>query len=105
MVNKEFHLLPEEPKSLKRMDPTKFRPTWNKSGRRSRLTMASKTYEEVESAFYEKGIARVSILAAVDDTRKVLVHCHHYHHCHHCHLFHYCHHCVDFDFANFEISR
>ena len=47
-------------------------PNWAKQGRRTRRFLAKKTYEDVEDAFYRKGIVRVKILAAVDDSRKVL---------------------------------
>ena len=69
---KEKDELPTEPKCLVNMDPTKFHPDWAKQGRRTRRFLAKKTFEDVEDAFYKKGIARVEILAAVDDSRKVL---------------------------------
>lgn len=69
---KEHDELPAKPKCLMNMDPTKFHPDWAKQGRRTRRFLAKKTFEDVEDAFYKKGIARVEILAAVDDSRKVL---------------------------------
>ena len=69
---KEKDELPTKPKCLVNMDPTKFHPDWAKQGRRTRRFLAKKTYEDVEDAFYKKGIVRVEILAAVDDSRKVL---------------------------------
>ena len=80
---KESELLPTKPKSLTNFDPTKFRPDWAKQGRRARMQMATKCYDDVETAVYCKGVARVSLLAAVDDSRKVCQLCFH-HCCQHC---------------------
>ena len=54
------------------MDPTKFCPTWNKQGTHTQRYLVGKTYEDVEDALYVRGIAKVEILAAVYDLRKVL---------------------------------
>ena len=71
-MGKEIDELPCKPKCLINMDPTKFCPTWNKQGRCPQRYLAKNTYEDMEDALYVKGIARVEILAAVDDSRKVL---------------------------------
>ena len=68
---KEIELLPEVPKCLTNFDPTKFRPDWKESGRRWRDDKASKCLDEVGEALYSKGVVRMSLMAAVDDSRKV----------------------------------
>ena len=72
-MGKELDLLPEKPKSLVVFDPTKFHPDWNKSGRRTRLAYAKSTYSDVETALYDKGVARVMLTACVDDGHKVVI--------------------------------
>ena len=68
---KEIALLPEVPKCLTNFDPTKFRPDWKASGRRWRVDKAAKCLDEVGEALYSKGVVRMSLMAAVDDSRKV----------------------------------
>ena len=68
---KEIALLPEVPKCLTNFDPTKFRPDWKASGRRWRVDKASKCLDEVGEALYSKGVVRMSLMSAVDDSRKV----------------------------------
>ena len=72
MVN-EFDLLPPKPKGLVVFDPTRFLPDWKKQGRRTRLQFAKDTYNNVDTALYEKGIARVMLAACVDDGHKVVI--------------------------------
>ena len=68
---KEIALLPEVPKCLTNFDPSKFRPDWKASGRRWRVDKAAKCLDEVGEALYSKGVVRMSLMAAVDDSRKV----------------------------------
>ena len=68
---KEIELLPEVPKCLMNFDPTKFRADWKASGRRWRVDKASKCLDEVGEALYSKGVVRMSLMSAVDDSRKV----------------------------------
>ena len=68
---KEIALLPEVPKCLTNFDPTKFRPDWKASGRRWRVDKAAKCLDEGGGALYSKGVVRMSLMAAVDDSRKV----------------------------------
>ena len=68
---KEIALLPLVPKCLTNFDPTKFRPDWKASGRRWRVDKAAKCLDEVGEALYSKGVVRMSLMAAVDDSRKV----------------------------------
>ena len=68
---KEIELLPEVPKCLMNFDPTKFRADWKASGRRWRVDKASKCLDEVGEALYSKGVVSMSLMAAVDDSRKV----------------------------------
>merc|ERR1719370_1737964 len=69
---KEIELLAEVPKSLRNFDPTKFRPDWKASGRRWRVDKAAKCLDEVGEALYSKGVVRMSLMAAVDDSRKTV---------------------------------
>ena len=57
MVN-EIDLFPPKPKGLVVFDPTRFLPDWKKQGRRTRLQLARDNYNNVDTALYEKGIAR-----------------------------------------------
>ena len=68
-----IYVLPEKPKSLVVFDPTKFHPDWNKSGRRTRLAYAKSTYSDVETALYDKSVARVMLTVCVDDGHKVVI--------------------------------
>ena len=72
MVN-EIDLFPPKPKGLVVFDPTRFLPDWKKQGRRTRLQFAKDTYNNVDTALYEKGIARVMLAACVDDGHKVVI--------------------------------
>jgi hypothetical protein len=71
-MGREKDELPDAPPSLSNMDPTMFRPNWNAQGRRYRAGLARKNYDETMTSFYEKGVAKVNILAAVDDSRATL---------------------------------
>lgn len=69
----EMDLLPEKPKGLVVFEATKFHPSWNKQGRRTRLAIARDTYNAVETALYDRGVARVMLTACVDDAHKVII--------------------------------
>ena len=74
MVSKR-EVLPKKPKSLKVFEPSRFIPDWGKQGRRYRLKALEKLFKDVVEATYSKGVARVGIMAACGDNRKVVIFC------------------------------
>ena len=71
-MRREKDLLPVKPKSLQGFNPVQFQPDWRAQGRRTRVTFAEHTFRDVEKALYEKGVAKVQFMTAVDDSRKTL---------------------------------
>ena len=71
-MGREKDSLPVKPKSLQGFNPLQFQPDWKAQGRRTRITFAEHTFRDVEKALYEKGVAKVQFMTAVDDSRKTL---------------------------------